>query len=84
VALRKLVLQAMRSSAAPDALRRARERTYAFMSTMAGDLPGFEEAARALFAGDFDRLAAQIAAWPPDVRGLVLRLAQPETDAETG
>lgn len=80
VALRKLVLQAMRASAGPDALRRARERTYAFMSAVAGDLPGFEEATRALFAGDADRLAAQVAAWPPDVRHLVARLAQPQAD----
>lgn len=84
VALRKLVLQAMRGSAGPDALRRARERTYAFMSTMAGDLPGFEEATRALFAGDADRLGAHIAAWPPGVRHLVTRLAQPPTDGEAG
>jgi hypothetical protein len=84
VALRKLVLQAMRSSAGPDALRRARERTYAFMSTMAGDLPGYEEATRALFAGDGDRLSAHIAAWPPDVRHLVARLAQPRVDGEAG
>jgi hypothetical protein len=84
VALRKLVLQAMRDSAGPDALRRARDRAYAFMSTMAGDLPGFEEATRALFAGDADRLAAHIAAWPPDVRHLVARLAQPRANGETG
>lgn len=80
VALRKLVLQAMRGSAGPDALRRARERAYTFMSTMAGNLPGFEEAARALFAGDADRLAAHTAAWPPDVRLLLNRLAQPTPD----
>ncbi len=84
VALRKLVLQAMRDSAGPDALRRARERCYAFMSTMAGDLPGFEEATRALFAGDADRLAAHTAAWPPDVRQLLARLAQPRADDEAG
>lgn len=77
VALRKLVLQAIRAQAGPDALRRARERAYAFMSTMAGDLPGFEEASRALFAGDAERLAAHTAAWPPDVRHLLARLAQP-------
>ena len=82
VALRKLVLQAMRDSAGPDALRRARERTYAFMSTMAGDLPGFEEATRALFAGDANGLAAHIAAWPPDLRHLVARLAQPQAQGE--
>ena len=84
VALRKLVLRAMRDSAGPDALRRARERTYAFMSTMAGDLPAFEEATRALFAGDADGLAAHIAAWPPDVRHLVARLAQPRAQGDAG
>jgi uncharacterized protein len=84
VALRKLVLQGMRGSAGPDALRRARERTYAFMSAIAGDLPGFEEATRALFAGDADGLAAHIAAWPPDVRHLVARLAQPPAGGEAG
>jgi len=84
VALRRLVLQGMRDSAGPDALRRARDRTYAFMSAIAGDLPGFEEATRALFAGDADRLAAHIAAWPPDVRHLVVRLAQPRTGGEAG
>jgi hypothetical protein len=77
VALRKLVLQAMRRSAGPDALRRARERSYAFMSAIAGDLPGFEEATRALFAGDADAFADRIAAWPPDVRQLAAQLAQP-------
>ncbi len=84
VALRKLVLQAMRGSVGPDALRHTRERAYAFMSTMAGDLPGFEEAARALFAGDGDGLATHITAWPPDVRRLVARLAQPDSDGEAG
>ena len=42
---------------------------------MAGDLPGFEEASRALFADDrrsFTRLAA---AWPADIRDHVVKLA---------
>lgn len=77
VALRKLVLQAMRASASGAATRRALERSYAFMSAIAGDLPGFEEASRALFAGDADRLAALTAHWPPDIRDHVARLAQP-------
>jgi hypothetical protein len=79
VALRKLVLLAMRSSASLDATRRARERSYAFMAAIAGDLPGFEEASRALFAGDLDRLGALTAHWPPDIRNHVARLAQPTT-----
>jgi uncharacterized protein len=41
---------------------------------MAGDLPGFEEATRALFANDAPRFAARIAPWPRDVRDHALRL----------
>lgn len=77
VALRKLVHQAMRASRPQDAVRRARERAYAFMSALAGDLPGFEEASRALFAGDTDRLAALTDGWPGDVRDHLMRLLQP-------
>lgn len=84
VALRKLVLQAMRAGARPEALRRARERAYAAMATLAGDLPAFEEASRALFAGDGERLAAQMAGWPPDVRRLVTTLAQPADEDAAG
>ncbi|WP_432260134.1 DUF2239 family protein [Cupriavidus sp. TMH.W2] len=75
VALRKLVEQARRDNAGKDRSRLASERAYHFMVAMAGDLPGFEEAARALFAGDVAGFAQQIAAWPVDVREHALRLA---------
>ena len=78
VALRKLVHQARRAAAADEGVRKARERAYAFMSAIAGDLPGFEEAARALFAGDEQKLAAVTARWPKDVRSHLLRLATPD------
>jgi hypothetical protein len=68
VALRKLVEEARRAHAGRDRVRRAREAAYCFMSAMAGDLPGFEEASRALFAGDTARLAALTATWPVDIR----------------
>ncbi|WP_155004213.1 DUF2239 family protein, partial [Bordetella pertussis] len=48
---------------------------YTFMSAAAGNLPGFEEAVRALYAGDAERLAAHMAGWPADVRAYALRLA---------
>ncbi|MBX3619899.1 MAG: DUF2239 family protein [Rhizobacter sp.] len=74
VALRKLVEAARRS---PEALqRRARERAYQFMVTMAGDEPGFEDTARALFAGDLAQVRERTAHWPPDVRAHALRLAE--------
>ena len=56
VTLRKLVEEAMRSPAA--AVRAAQEAAYRFMTAVAGDLPGYEEANRALFAGDAARLAS--------------------------
>ena len=46
------------------------------MSAMAGDLPGFEEAARALFAGDPGRFTECIRGWPEDVRRHLAWLAQ--------
>lgn len=77
VALRKLVHEARRKSGGLDQIREARDRAYHAMSTLAGDLAGFEEAARALFAGDQQRLMAQMAAWPNDVQAYVLQLAEP-------
>jgi len=77
VALRKLVEEARRDLSGRDERRQAQERTYHFMAAMAGDLPGFEEATRALFAGDAPRFAALIGAWPRDVRDHALKLAAP-------
>ena len=79
VALRKLVHEARRSGSERTLTRQARDRAYHAMSTLAGDLPGFEEASRALFAGDHERLVAQMATWPQDLQAYVLRLAEPAT-----
>jgi uncharacterized protein len=75
VTLRKLVEEARRANAPKDAVRAARERAYRFISAMAGNLPGFEEAARALFANDRPRFNDVMAAWPADVREYAIRLA---------
>jgi hypothetical protein len=45
------------------------------MTAMAGDRPGYEEAARSLFAGDGERFAQLIRRWPTDVRGHLERVA---------
>ncbi|AKC70697.1 DUF2239 family protein [Pandoraea oxalativorans] len=74
VALRKLIDEARRANAERDMQRRAQERSYSFMSTMAGDLAHFEEASRALFANDLDALAQRIVEWPEDVRTHLMRL----------
>lgn len=77
VALRKLVDQARHDNQALDTQRQAQEAAYRFMSAMAGDLPGFEDAARALFAGKEALFTALLAAWPQDVRVHLLQLAGP-------
>ena len=52
VAIRKLVEEARRTGEDEDRLRQAREAAYRFMSVMAGNRPHYEDAIRALFAGD--------------------------------
>lgn len=75
VALRKLVEDARRVHEGADRVRQSQERCYRFMSAIAGNLPGFEEATRALFARDFASLESHIAIWPDDLRDHVLMLA---------
>ena len=68
VALRKLVEVARRTSEVKDRVQRASAVGYKFMSTMAGHEAGFEEASRALFAGDQSGFEAIIAVWPTDIQ----------------
>lgn len=77
VALRKLVDQARHGHAGRDRVRQAQEVTYRFMSVVAGNLTGYEEAMRALFAGDRSRFMALIEPWPADVRDHIVMLAAP-------
>jgi uncharacterized protein len=83
VALRKLVEEARRANEGKDRLRKARESAYRFMSALAGNLPGFEEASRALFGGNREGFEQQTQAWPKDIRAHLARLAKPAfaTDA---
>jgi hypothetical protein len=73
-ALRRLVDQARRETGASDAFRQAQEVTYRVMTTLAGDLPGYEEATRALFAGDRARFDELTAPWPKDIGDYVREL----------
>jgi hypothetical protein len=78
VALRRLVEDARKVSSGDDRRRAAQEATFRFMQAMAGDLPGFEDASRALFAGDVARFEEHVARWADDVRDHATWLA---TDA---
>lgn len=77
VALRKLVDEARRSGEGRDRARRAQEAAQRFMTAMAGDQPGYEEASRALFAGDRERFRQMTDTWPTDIRDHAGKLAGP-------
>ena len=78
VALRRLVDAVRKVDPGEDARRAAQETAYRFLQAMTDALPGHEDAARALFAGDFGRFEECIAAWPEDLRDHAALLA---TDA---
>lgn len=71
-AIRRLVAAARRDPA--GLAREARDAAYRFIAMLAGDLAGYEEACRALFAGDLERFDTAAAAWPPDIREHARRL----------
>lgn len=75
-ALRRLVEQARKADAGATDARQAREAAYRFLSAIAGDYPGFEEASRALFAADFEAFGERMRDWPVDVAAYAMRLAR--------
>jgi hypothetical protein len=75
VTLRKLVEEAKKKNQAKDLVRQAQDAAYKFMTVMAGDLPQYEEALRALYARDAKKLEKMAASWPKDIREHALKLA---------
>lgn len=76
-ALRRLIDDARNAHAQQDSQRAATEATYQFMQAMAGDLPGFDEACRALFAHKQSAFLLQTQAWPDDVQAYLHQLSRP-------
>jgi uncharacterized protein len=74
VALRKLVEVARRNAESAGKVRRSSAVGYKCMATLAGHEAGFEEASRALFAGDLASFKAQISGWPQDVQAYLMML----------
>lgn len=75
VALRKLVEHARHANEGKDRIRAAQESAYRFMAAVAGNLHGFEEATRSLFAGNLERFDEWTETWPVDVRSHARGLA---------
>lgn len=75
VALRKLVEGARAANAGKDRQRAAQKAVHQFMTAMAGNAGGYEDALRALYAADRARFAQQITSWPADIRDYAVKLA---------
>jgi hypothetical protein len=73
VALRKLVEEASRNPKARQ--RAARDAIYRLATALVGNAPGYEEAMRALYAGQAEDFFAHIEAWPPDVFQILEQMA---------
>jgi uncharacterized protein len=74
--LRKLVEEAKKKTSNSQELKQAQERTYKFISVMAGDLAGYEEALRALYKKDKKLFLTQIQLWPADIKNHAVAMAQ--------
>lgn len=72
VALRRLIDTVRKDAASAQRIRR--DAVYRCMAALAGDLPGFEAASRALFADDAAGFAALLGEWPADVRDHLLAM----------
>jgi len=81
-ALRRLVDDARKRQPGMERARLVREAASKFMWSMAGNLAGFEEASRALFAKDHERFEELIQDWPEDIRKHLSRLVQESMQSE--
>jgi len=73
-AIRRLVDEARRREQGRNRVRLALDAAARFMSAMAGNLPGYEEATRALYAKDRTKLESLIGKWPHDIREHIFKL----------
>lgn len=83
--LRRLVDEARKANHKRDLARTALEAASKFMWVLCGNLEGFEEASRELFAKDEKALRKRIRDWPKDVRthllGLVAEASRLDAEA---
>ena len=72
-ALRRLVEEARRRDPGKERARLATAAAGRILSAMAGNLPGYEEASRALYAGNRAHFEELIRDWPRDIRAYIQR-----------
>ena len=83
-ALRRLVERASKDETSERTVRARIEAVGRVMTVVAGNLPGFEEACRALYRRDLASLTQNMEGWPPDIRTYILEHATVEQNDESG
>lgn len=71
--LRRLIEGASKSNPEGERARDIRAGLNRFLTSMAGNRPGYEEATRALFAGDQKRFEQLVRKWPKDIRAYAVK-----------
>ena len=79
--MRKLIEEARKRSSTRISVKQIQERAYRFMSVVAGDMKGYEEALRALYKADRKSFLLHTQDWPADVRSHAIELAKPVFEA---
>ena len=76
--LRRLVDEARKANPSAGSKKDRQTAAYTFMTAMAGDRPGFEEAIRCLFRDDIPGMEEHMRNWPVSVREIALNYLQPK------
>lgn len=74
--LRRLIDQARKELSGQEQVRQSQDAAQRFMTAIAGNLPGYEEAVRALYARNKAQFDKETANWPADVRRCARDFAQ--------
>lgn len=72
--IRKLVDEARKREPDKEKAHLARNAASRIMTVLAGNLPGYEEASRALFAGEWEKFDNEIRNWPEDIKSYIKKL----------
>jgi uncharacterized protein len=75
--LRRLVDEARKRDGDETQVRQTVDATGRFITSIAGNLPGFEEAYRSLYARDYERFRRLTNEWPQDVQTYVAERLDP-------
>lgn len=81
ITLRRLVGEAMKAADPQAEQRSAQQSTYRLMTAVAGDLPNYEDAIRALFAAEKDDFFNIIADWPEGLRHHIVHISEVAFDS---